>query len=204
MTGELAGEQLVPALSPPGTCACNHRTPRPPMASRPGAQGRLWPEHRKRRGSSAVPARGKRYGEQRSWCPFMRSAVSAGRSRGDMSTPQKCPPTRHYLQTTSDNRLIETLGKTVRALAGMEVSQDVALRGPGGLALDPPAAPVAGVWLTHDVPACRGLARGRGSKEARAPASSFWNQACPPRVPLPRPGSGGTSDDGSDDRDRSA
>ena len=23
---------------------------------------------------------------------------------GDMSTPQKCPPTRHYLQTTSDNR----------------------------------------------------------------------------------------------------
>ena len=28
------------------------------MASRPGAQGRLRPEHRKRRGSSAVPARG--------------------------------------------------------------------------------------------------------------------------------------------------
>jgi hypothetical protein len=27
-----------------------------------------------------------------------------GRSRGDMSTPQKRPPTRHYLQTTSDNR----------------------------------------------------------------------------------------------------
>ena len=44
-------------------------------------------------------------------------------------------------------------------------------------------APVWGVWLTNDVPACRGLARGRGSKEARAPASSFWNQACPPRVP---------------------
>ena len=31
-------------------------------------------------------------------------AVSMGRSRGDMSTPQKRPPTRHYLQTTSDNR----------------------------------------------------------------------------------------------------
>ena len=73
--------------------------PRPPMASRPGAQGRLRPEHRKRRGSSTVPAHGKRYGEQQSWCPFRRSAVSAGRSRGDMSTPQKCPPARHYLQT---------------------------------------------------------------------------------------------------------
>lgn len=30
--------------------------------------------------------------------------VSAGRCGGDMSTPQKCPPTRHYLQMTSDNR----------------------------------------------------------------------------------------------------
>ena len=38
--------------------------PRPPMASRSGAQGRLRPEHRKRRGSSAVPARENRYGEQ--------------------------------------------------------------------------------------------------------------------------------------------
>ena len=73
------------------------------MASRPGAQGRLRPEHRKRRGSSAVPARGNCYREQRSWCPYMRSAVSAGRCGGDMSTPQKYPPTRHYLQTTSDN-----------------------------------------------------------------------------------------------------
>ena len=32
----------------------------------------------------------------------MRSPVSAGRSRGDMSTPQKRSPTRHYLLTTSD------------------------------------------------------------------------------------------------------
>jgi hypothetical protein len=78
--------------------------PRSPSASRPGAQGRLRPEHRKRRGSSAVPAHGNRYGEQRSWCLYMRSAVSAGRSRGDMSTPQKCPSTRRYLQTTSDSR----------------------------------------------------------------------------------------------------
>ena len=74
------------------------------MASRPGAQGRLRPEHRKRRGSSAVPARESRYGEQRRSCPCMRSAVSARRSRGNMSTPQKRPPTRHYLLTTSDNR----------------------------------------------------------------------------------------------------
>jgi hypothetical protein len=35
---------------------------------------------------------------------YMRSAVSTGRSRGDMSTPQKHPLTRHYLRTTSDNR----------------------------------------------------------------------------------------------------
>ena len=42
------------------------------------------------------------------------------------------------------------------SLAGMAVSQVVALRGPGGLALDPPAALLG--WLPNDVPACRGLA----------------------------------------------
>jgi hypothetical protein len=53
VTGELAGEQLVPALSPPGTCACNHRTP-----------GRRWQAVSERRavcgpstgsGAAAVP-----------------------------------------------------------------------------------------------------------------------------------------------------
>ena len=42
------------------------------------------------------------------------------------------------------------------SLAGMAVSQVVALRGPGGLALDPPAALLG--WLSNDVPTCRGLA----------------------------------------------
>ena len=48
------------------------------MASRPGAQGRLRPEHRKRRGSSAFPARENRYWEQRNQYPYTRSAVGAG------------------------------------------------------------------------------------------------------------------------------
>jgi len=52
------------------------------MASRPGAQGRLRPEHRKR-GSSAVPARENRYWEQRNQYPYTRSAVSMGRFRGE-------------------------------------------------------------------------------------------------------------------------
>jgi hypothetical protein len=39
----------------------------------------------------------------------------------------------------------------------MEVSQVVALRGPGRLTLDPPAGPVV-AWLTNDVSVCRDLA----------------------------------------------
>jgi hypothetical protein len=74
------------------------------LAEQFAAQGRPRPEHRKRRGSSAVPAHGNRYGEQRSWCPYMGPTASAGRSRDDMSTPQKRLSTRHYLLTTSDNR----------------------------------------------------------------------------------------------------
>ena len=56
----------------------------------------------------------ERYGEQRtvrgqsrrasSPCPYAGSGLARGRCGGDMSTPQKRPPTRHYLQTTSDNR----------------------------------------------------------------------------------------------------
>ena len=41
---------------------------RSPSASRPGAQGRLRPEHRKRRGSSAVPAHGNRYAAEMPVC----------------------------------------------------------------------------------------------------------------------------------------
>jgi hypothetical protein len=102
VTRELAGGWLVPTLSPPRYLCLPSQDPRSPSASLRGAQGRLRPEHRKRRGSSAVPARENRYWEQRSGYPDTRSAVSMGRSRGDMSTPQKRPPTRHYLQTTSD------------------------------------------------------------------------------------------------------
>jgi len=57
----------------------------------------------------------ERYGEQRtvrgqgrsasSPCSYAGSGLARGRCGEDMSTPQKCPPTRHYLQTTSDNRL---------------------------------------------------------------------------------------------------
>ena len=62
------------------------------------------PRHTPAMPPSQPVGRTRRYGELRSWCPYLRSAVSAGRSRGDMSTPQKRPPTRHYLLTTSDNR----------------------------------------------------------------------------------------------------
>jgi len=65
VTRELAGGWLGPTLSPPECLCLQSQDPRSPMASRPGAQGRLRPEHRKRRGSSAVRARENRYGEQR-------------------------------------------------------------------------------------------------------------------------------------------
>src|SRR2546429_284177 len=43
-----------------------------------------------------------------------------------MSTPQKCPPTRHYLQTTSDNRLYGTRVSAAGHLAAPE-SDDLLL-----------------------------------------------------------------------------
>ena len=67
VTRGLAGEQLVPALSQPGTCACDYRTPGRRWQAVPERRAAPRPEHRKRRRSSAVPARGNRYGKQRSW-----------------------------------------------------------------------------------------------------------------------------------------
>ena len=58
-------------------------------------------------------------------------------------------------------------------LAGMAVSQVVALRGPGSLVLEPPADPLL-VWLTNDVPACRGLAVAWLKRGADAPVRP-WN-----------------------------
>ncbi len=58
------------------------------------------------------------------------------------------------------------------------------MRGPGVLALEPPAGLVM-AWLFNDVPT--GASLRRGSKEARAPVKVFWNQACPPRF-SPAPG----------------
>jgi hypothetical protein len=37
---------------------------------------------------------------------------------GDMSTPQKCPHTGHYLQKTSDNRLNWSAAYSVAVAAG--------------------------------------------------------------------------------------
>jgi len=109
--GRAAGSGAISA----GCLWLQSQDPRSSLASRPGAQGRPRPEHRKRRGSSAVPAPGSRYGELRSWCSYIRSAVSVGRSRSDMSTPQKRPSTRRYLLTTSDNRRSARLGDGIRA-----------------------------------------------------------------------------------------
>jgi hypothetical protein len=49
----------------------------------------------------------------------------------------------------------------VADLAGMEVRQAVALRGPGGRALISAAGPV--VWLSNDVPSLPGASPWRGS-----------------------------------------
>jgi hypothetical protein len=106
VTRELAGEQLAPALSPPGTCACNHRTP-----------GRRWqavPERRAACGPSTGSGAAAVLFQTRNPLRGATKLVSvyevggergtlSGRSRGDMSTPQKRPPTRHFLLTTSDN-----------------------------------------------------------------------------------------------------
>src|SRR6266568_2658563 len=82
----------------------------------------------------------------------------------------------------------------------MEVSQDVALRGPGWLALYPPAGPRLGVWLPNDVPACRGLAVAwlkRGANAVEVLESGV------PATVLPAVREG-AFDGGSDDRGRSA
>jgi hypothetical protein len=99
---------------PAGTVACNCG-PQVIQGKPTGAQGRLRPEHRKRRGSSSAgPACGNatesnelsvaRAGQLAGPCPYAGSGLARGRCGGDMSTPQKCPSTRHYLKTTSDNR----------------------------------------------------------------------------------------------------
>ena len=103
MTRELAGEQLAPALSPRGTCACI-TGPQVADGKPSRTQGRPRPEHRKRRGSSAVPARGIRLRGATKLVSVYEVGGERGTLRGDMSTPQKRPPTRHYLLTTSDNR----------------------------------------------------------------------------------------------------
>ena len=49
-----AGNPPAPRLPQPATPARDYRTQGHPLASRPGAQGRLRPEHRKRRGSTSL------------------------------------------------------------------------------------------------------------------------------------------------------
>jgi hypothetical protein len=113
VTRELAAKRPVPVLSPPGTLPAIRgrqvadgkpiRRAGPPAARAPEAA-------RQQRRSSMW----ERYGEQRTVrgqgrpasSPYLcaGSGLARGRCGGDMSTPQKCPPTRHYLQTTSDNR----------------------------------------------------------------------------------------------------
>ena len=108
--GNAAGSGATPA----GTFACNYG-PQFIEGKPTGAQGRLRPEHRKRRGSTARSVSGIRYGEQRTVGGNCIGGQPGSRVRAygksyvccrgeDMSTPQKCPPTRHYLQTTPDNR----------------------------------------------------------------------------------------------------
>jgi hypothetical protein len=108
--GNAAGSGATPG----GTFACNYG-PQFIEGKPTRAQGRPRPEHRKRRASNAPSASGNRYREQRTLAGSCTGRQPGSRVRahgnscvrcrgGDMSTPQKCPPTRHYLQTTSDNR----------------------------------------------------------------------------------------------------
>ncbi len=59
--GKVAGSDAISA----GYLCLQSGDPRSPVASRPGAQGRPRPEHRKRRGSSALPSCRERYRERR-------------------------------------------------------------------------------------------------------------------------------------------
>ena len=108
--GNAAGSGATPA----GAVACTYG-PQFIEGKPTGAQGRPRPEHRKRRASTARSASGNRYREQRTVAgnctgrqPGSRVRAHGklcGRCRGgDMSTPQKCPSTGHYLRATSDNR----------------------------------------------------------------------------------------------------
>jgi hypothetical protein len=84
---------------------CRHRSARPRLDSaragdRPPAAGiALRPTRLRARPSAAYHAEVSPPGLDDIDDDLSRSCG------GDMSTPQKCPPTRHYAQTTSDNRL---------------------------------------------------------------------------------------------------
>ena len=102
--GNAAGSGATPA----GAVACTYG-PQFIEGKPTGAQGRPRPEHRKRRASTARSASGNRYREQRTVAgnctgrqPGSRVRAHGklcGRCRGgDMSTPQKCPSTGHYLR----------------------------------------------------------------------------------------------------------
>jgi len=102
--GNAAGSGATPA----GAVACTYG-PQFIEGKPTGAQGRPRPEHRKRRASTARSASGNRYRKQRTVAgnctgrqPGSRVRAHGklcGRCRGgDMSTPQKCPSTGHYLR----------------------------------------------------------------------------------------------------------
>ena len=125
--GNAAGSGATQA----GAVACTHG-PQFIEGKPTGAQGRPRPEHRKRRASTARSASGNRYREQRTVAgngtgrqPGSRVRAHGkpcGRCRGeDMSTPQKCPSTRHYLRATPDNRYVWSPGLTVSAWYGTDV-----------------------------------------------------------------------------------
>jgi hypothetical protein len=174
VTGRTGSKAAVPCAISARYLCLQSEDARSPVASRPGAQGRPRPEHRKRRGSSAAPGRGNRYGEQRtvrgrgrqpgSPCPCTRSAVSAGRSRGDMSTPQKHPPTRHYLQTTSDNRRYGRVGGQGRPAA---TRPEGSLRAHGGVGTQLVGARVKAAAIAADRAAGDQIIRSRRTPAPR-------------------------------------
>jgi hypothetical protein len=135
VTRELAAKRPVPVLSPPGTLPAIRgrqvadgkpiRRAGPPAARAPEAA-------RQQRRSGTW----ERYGERRtvrgqgraasSPYSYAGSGLAPGRCGGDMSTPQKYPPTRHYLPTTSDNR------RSVRPRDPQRLPAEVRRLGPSG------------------------------------------------------------------------
>src|SRR5215510_15801160 len=185
--GNAAGSGAAPA----GAVPC-HYGPQLTEGKPTGAQGRPRPEYRKRRASTARSASANRYREQRTVAgnctgrqPGSRVRAHGklcGRCRGgDMSTPQKCPSTGHYLrrlQTTADRRGSLAVG-TAACDAPVLVVMDCALVGTSEFIA---ADCGGGVPLARD-----GAVPVRGMRSRGPPSCQRWRSWLPGVTTAPPP-----------------